>query len=437
LDREIHEDEVIAQIRRDMRPLPGMKITVQEVTDGPPGGADVAVRLTGKDLDQLGKIGESIADRLKGVRGTVDATTDYRANNPELIVEPKPEVVGLFGLTEMQIARAIQTAIAGDTTIQITLDDEDVTLRLQLAPEYQRNPEDLERLMIPSPTGKKATVGQLADIRRDMGLFSINRYERSRAVVARCDVVAPTLPDDVFKVLRSDVLPSLGFVPSEENSTSLVGQALRLCGMKSGKTSAMNYVGTQLTPSEGIVATFTGENEERDKNFRYLLNSMMLAVVLIFAILVLQFNSLRQSAVVMVTVPLSFIGVAVGMWVCGFPFSLASFIGLVSLTGIVVNDAIVLVDFANQARRRGLPVREALIESGVNRLRPVLLTTITTIGGVLPLLLNISGGAEFWQPLTGAMVFGLSFATVLTLVVIPVCYSLVYASPKQRQSVAS
>ena len=142
--------------------------------------------------------------------------------------------------------------------------------------------------------------------------------------------------------------------------------------------------------------------------------------------LVLQFNSFRQTIVVLVTVPLSFIGVILGMWACGFPFSLASFIGLVALTGIVVNDAIVMVDFTNQARRRGLEVREALIEAGVNRLRPVALTTITTCGGLMPLLLNLSGGAEFWQPLTGAIVFGLAFATVLTLIVVPVLYAIFF-----------
>jgi HAE1 family hydrophobic/amphiphilic exporter-1 len=117
------------------------------------------------------------------------------------------------------------------------------------------------------------------------------------------------------------------------------------------------------------------------------------------------------------------------MWACSVPFSLASFIGLVSLTGIVVNDAIVMVDFMNSARKRGLPLRDAIMEAGVNRLRPVILTTVTTIGGLLPLLLNISGGAEFWQPLTAAVVFGLAFATVLTLFVIPVAYSVAYSFP--------
>lgn len=406
LDRTIHEEEIINDLRRDIQPLPGMTYSIQEVQDGPPGGADVAIRLTGENLDQLGKLGKQLAARLKHMRGTVDAKTDYRDDNPELIIEPKPNIVGLYGLTEAQIAHAVQMAIAGDSQIQLTLDDEDVTLRLQLAPEYQRYPTTLKRLMVTAPDGRKATVSEIADVRHDVGLYSVNRYERDRAVVARCDVAKPTLPDEIFAELRTDILPGLGFQPAKGNP--------------------MVFLGTPTTPSEGVKAQFTGENEERDKNFGYLVRSMILGVVLIFAILVTQFNSFRQGIIVMLTVPMSFIGVTLGMWFLGYPFSLASFIGLVSLTGIVVNDAIVMVDFANQARKRGLPVREALVEAGINRLRPVLLTTVTTIGGLLPLLLNISGGAEFWQPLTAAIVFGLSFATVLTLIVIPVCYSVSY-----------
>ncbi len=408
LDRTIHEQEIIAALRRDIQPLPGMTYTIKEVEDGPPGGADVGVRLTGDDLDQLGHLGQIIAAKLADIQGTVDAKTDYRPDNPELVVEPKPEVVGLYGLTEAQIAQAVQVAIAGDSQIELTLDDEDVTLRLQLAPEYQRYPENLKRVMITAPDERRAPISELADLRKDVGLYSINRYERNRAVMAKCDVLAPVLPDEVFQVLREEILPELGFRPVEGDP--------------------MKFFGMPTTPSEGLRAQFTGENEERDKNFRYLLNSMGLGVVLIFAILVTQFNSFRQSVVVMLTVPLSFIGVVLGMWASNYPFSLASFIGLVSLTGIVVNDAIVLVDFTNQARRRGLPLHEAIVESGVNRLRPVLLTTVTTIGGLLPLFLNISGGAEFWQPLTAAVVFGLAFATMLTLIVIPVCYSLAYTT---------
>ncbi|TWT48732.1 efflux RND transporter permease subunit [Botrimarina hoheduenensis] len=417
MDRAVTQSEVINYLRENIRPLPGMKFTVEEVEDGPPGGAEVAVRLTGKDLDQLGQIATRITARLSGLNGTVDVSTDYRPDSPELVIEPRSDIIGLFGMTDVQVAEAVQIAIAGDNRIQITLDDEDVDLRIQLAEQYQRNPADLGRLMLTSTSGQKTTIGSLAELRRETGLFSINRYDRSRAVVAKCNVDDPVTPSDVFEVLAKEVLPELGFV-------GVLGAEKTIEGF------SKNFVGETASLAEGLQAEFTGENDERDKNFGYLLWSMVIAVVLIAAILVVQFNSFRQSMIVMGAVPLSFIGVVLGMWATGFPFSLATFIGLVSLTGIVVNDAIVLVDFANQARTRGLSVKEALIESGINRLRPVLLTTITTCGGLLPLLLNVSGGAEFWQPLTGAVVFGLAFATLLTLVVIPCCFLVAYNVPK-------
>ena len=422
MDRSISQGEVIEYLRENIRPLPGMKFSVEEVEDGPPGGAEVSIRLTGKNLEQLGTVAKKIALRLSEVRGTVDVKTDYRPDSPQLIVEPKSDIIGLFGMTDAQVAEAVQIAIAGDNRIQITIDDEDIDLRIQLGPEFQRSPADLERLMLKGPGGQMTTIGSVADLRRDTGLFSINRYDRNRAMVAKCNVDDPVTPADVFGKLANEILPDLGFQGIDASGKTIEGYSKA-------------YFGSTATLAEGIQAEFTGENDERDKNFGYLLWSMVIAVVLIAAILAIQFNSFRQCAIVMAAVPLSFIGVVIGMWLTGFPFSLATFIGLVSLTGIVVNDAIVLVDFTNQARRRGMGVKEALIESGVNRLRPVLLTTVSTIGGLLPLLLNISGGAEFWQPLTGAVIFGLAFATVLTLVVIPCCYSAAYIRPKWSELV--
>ena len=406
--RRRHQSEVLQEIRSKVKPWPGMIYRIDELTEGPPGGSDVAVRLTGKNLQQLGRLGRTIAQQLEETPGTVEVNTDYRPDCPELIVEPNPHALGLFDMTDAEVARAVQTAILGDNTIQIVLDDEDVTLRLQADPEYQNHKEDITRLMLTSPSGRRASIGQLADVRRGVGLYAVNRWDRSRAVTARCDVRDELgyIPDDVFAKLRQEILPELGFKPVKGNNMALVGQP--------------------TTGAEGVCATFTGENEERDENFGYLLRSMIVGVVLIFGILVIQFNSFRQTIVVLATVPMSFVGVVFGLWICGHPFSLASFIGLICLAGVVVNDAIVLVDFTNQARRRGMHVKHALLEAGINRLRPVLLTTITTIGGLTPLFLNVSGGAEFWQPLTGAVIFGLAFATILTLIVIPVCYSLVY-----------
>ena len=141
-----------------------MTYTIKEVEEGPPGGAKVAVRFTGDDLTQLGLVSDVTIDEMKKIPQAVDVRSDYRNLNPEIIVEPYPEVVGLFGMTEMQVAQAIQTAINGDTTIELNLGDEDVTLRLQALDEYRQSKNQLERIMLTSPTGKKATIGQLADL---------------------------------------------------------------------------------------------------------------------------------------------------------------------------------------------------------------------------------------------------------------------------------
>ena len=446
--RKRHQNEILAELRQwiDAHPWPGMKYNIEVVKEGPPGGSPVAVRLTGKDLEQLGQLADQIAGQLEIVPGTVEVSTDYRPSSPELVVEPHPGLAGLTEIHDAEVAMAVQTAMLGDSAIQIVLDDEDVTLRLQAAPEFQKNKRNVERLMLTGKTGRRATVGQLADVRRDVGLYAVNRWQRSRAVTVRCDVLKDQInpetgnkytPEDVFKKLRKKIMPEIGFDPTTSDDgvfKKFRKNVMPILGFAPVEDDCVAFHGRPSGATEGVAAKFTGENEEIQKNFAYMLNSMVIGVILIFGILVIQFNSFRQTLVVLATVPLSFVGVIFGMWVCGHAFSLATFIGLICLVGIVVNDAIVLVDFTNQARRRGMGVKEALMEAGVNRLRPVLLTTVTTIGGLFPLFMNFSGGAEFWQPLTGAVIFGLAFATVLTLVMIPVCYSLAYGFPSNGRS---
>lgn len=407
-DRKRSEIEIINEIRSKVKPVPGMSFRIEQIEEGPPGGFDVAVRLTGKNLEQLGRISRAMAAQLAKVPGTVEARSDYRPDAPQLVIEPRPGVVGLMKMTDAEVARAVQTAVLGDTAILLSLDDEDVTLRLQASEDYQRYPSDVANLMLRSPDGRLATVSELADIRRGEGLFSVNRRDRRRSVHVVCNVrkEAGIIPDDIFKVIREEILPQHGFETVQGTRVAFLGQA--------------------SSDAEGVRASFTGENEERDKGMKALAQAMIIGIVLIAAILVIEFYSIRQAIVVMSTVPLSFVGVVMGMWLCRFDFSLASFIGLISLTGVVVNDAIVLVDFVNDARRRKVPLDDALVEAGTKRARAVLLTMLTSVGGMLPTFLNLSGGGEFWQPLVGAIIFGLTISAFLTLLVIPVAYWLVY-----------
>ena len=433
-ERSRHQDEIIAELREKIRPWPGMKYRIATVQEGPPGGADIEVRLTGDNLEDLGRMAKRISTEMATIRGAVEVSTDYRPDNPEIRIEPRPGVLGLFGMNKQMLSLAAGVAIQGDQQIELVMEDEEVTLRLQALSDYQRYLNDVQRLMITSPVnGRRATIGELAEVRREQGLFAIRRRDRRRAVSVRANVLGTDVAGDegntsngIFGELRRR-LPELGFRPGGGSGPGKGAfSGIRRLLYEPSAENAMTYLGQPGTEAEGVRAVFTGKDEEKRENFGHLNVVMILAVFLIGFILVVQFNSIRQSAIVLGTIPLSFIGVVLGMWLFGFPFSLASFIGLVSLAGVVVNDAIVMVDFSNQAVRRGLSIDDALRDAGRNRFRPVLLTTVTTIGGLLPMFLNITGGAEFWQPLTGAVISGLAFATALTLIVIPVAYSLVY-----------
>lgn len=408
-----HQNEIIDDLRARIRPVPGMTYRIDSVQEGPPGGADVAVQFSGKNLAQIGDLGKTLVKRLSARSDTLDVRSDFRPDNPELVVEPKDDVVGLFGMTDSDVARNVQMAILGDSSIQLPLDDEDITLRVQVDPKYQQDEQSMLRLPMVSPDGRRTTVGQLIDLRRHEGLFAVNRRDYRRSVTVYSGVVnegdqkKSLAIQAVRDELTKKILPELGFAPAHGN--------------------ALAFVGKPNTPAEGCHAEFKGVAEEQAEGFFYLLCTFLVGVVLILLILIVQFNSFRQALVVMSTVPLAFVGVVLGMLICNFPFSLSSFIGLVSLTGVVVNDSIVLVDFINDARRRGMPLYESVVEGGTKRARAVILTMLTSVGGTLPTFFNLTGGGEFWQPLTGAIIFGLALSACLTLFVIPVNYSLAYS----------
>ena len=188
---------------------------------------------------------------------------------------------------------------------------------------------------------------------------------------------------------------------------------------------------------------FGGELELRDDAMADLTTAMLISASAILIILTVQFNSFIQPMIVLLSIPLSLVGVSIGLVLCGFPFSVTVMIGIVALSGIVVNDAIVLVDFINKLTATGIPLRKALVYASQMRLRPILLTTVTTIGGLLPLALNLSGGGEFWQPLAVTIMFGLGFATLQQIFVIPIlCYMLSFTrftllDPAKREAMAS
>ena len=264
--------------------------------------------------------------------------------------------------------------------------DEEIDIKVQFPSSKRKDIEDIKNLRILTPIGNLVPLTQVADVREAQGLTHISRHDMKRISTVRCNA-SGRLPSKVLRDLKAGMS---GFSLPQDYSIE-----------------------------------YSGENEETAESFTDLGKAMAVAVVFVVFILMAQFRSVIQPAVIMVTIPLSFIGVIIGMVVTGNPFGMMAFIGVVSLTGIVVNDAIVLVTYINALRARGMERQEAIIKATQVRLRPIIMTTVTTIAGVLATTLGLGGGGDFWAPLGWAIIWGLMTATLLTLIVVPALYSLV------------
>jgi multidrug efflux pump subunit AcrB len=393
-ERERTSHEIERALRDGFPNLPDVHVEVRRAKEGPPMGANISIRVKGTSettLDELGQIAEGIADILREIPGTIDVSTDYQLR-PETLVEPKPQIAALFGVTNEMIVRSTQFALNGVEVTEVDFGgQEDIDLRILNKNQYRNEVKDLKELPIRTPEGRHVTLDQVADVKQRMGLNQIRHRDQDRVLRVLADVDDDVaLVDDVFDQLDAKL------AEVRKKGDPVLG-------------------GTNYTIVKG------GENEERDRSMRELTQAMGVGAALILVILVAQFNSFSQPLIVMLSIPLGLIGVVYGLMVCGFDFSISSMIGVVALTGIVVNDAIVLVDFINRLRAEGMSLEAAVIRGGQLRLRPIFLTTITTIGGLLPMAIG-GGTVEFFRPLSVAIMFGLAFATVLTLVIIPTAY---------------
>ena len=379
---------------------PGIEVNFFQLREGPPVGSALAIRIQGDELGELVQVAQRVEGLLRSIPGATDIRTDLRLGKPEIRVQVDRERArNIYGISSEDISRALFAAFQGEEATEMFIGDEKVDVRLTSAERELGDVSALERLMIGAPGGALVPLREIAEIEVTNGIDYIRRRDQRRTVTVFADN-EPWITPDAIKASLMEGMHGYG-VPANVN------------------------------------ITYAGENEERDRSMKSLASAMRWGLVLILFVLAAQFNSLKQPVIVMLAIPLSFVGVILGLLITGNNFGFLSFVGTVALTGIVVNDAIVLVDYANQAhRRRGVPINEALREAGSKRLRPVLMTTVTTIGGLLPLAVDLGGSRDFWAPLAWSIIFGLLVATVLTLVVIPAMYSLVERGGALRVGIA-
>lgn len=398
-ERGEHSAAVLARIRETVGALAGAEIKVEKQKEGPPTGPPVSIEISGEDTNVLAVLAQQISERIKDVRGLVDLKDDLVRAKPEARILVDREKASLMGLSTADVSRTVKGAVSGTKlgVYREGKDEYDIVARL---PEARRRTlADVTQLLIPSAHGgDPVPISSLAQIEIGTGYGSIRRLNQKRVV---------TITANTFNRNSNEVL--------QEVRDRLV----------------------DLDMPAGYRINYSGEQEEQQKAIAFLSKAFIAAIMLITLVLVTQFNSMRQAGIVMTSVILSLSGVFLGLSITGMAFGvIMTGIGVISLAGVVVNNAIVLIDYINQLRRSGMPLDEALVRAGVVRFRPVVLTAVTTILGLLPMALGISfdfrswvfeiGGesAEWWGPMAVAVIFGLAVATLLTLVVVPALYSL-------------
>jgi len=369
--------------------FPDLSSTIMLLPTGPPPSAPVEARISGKDPDVLFRIVDSVKAKLTSIPGTKNIEDDWGLMTKKLRVNVNQPRARRAGLTNADVALSLQTVLSGYESTQYREEDEVIPIILRSVGADRKDIGKLESLNIyVQSTGQSVPLKQVADIEVVWQPSKIFRRDRLKTVTVECDIEPYTTPIAVSNALDA----------------WLQGEA---AGWEAGYKYELG-----------------GELEKSVKANQAIADKVPVAGFIILFLLVAQFNSLRRPLIILLTIPLGLIGVVVGLIVAKSYFGFMTLLGIISLSGIVINNAIVLLDRIRiEIDENGLEPQRAVLESAQRRLRPILLTTLTTIGGLLPLWL---GGGPMWEPMAISIIFGLLFATVLTLGLVPILYSLFF-----------
>ncbi|MGI6129988.1 MAG: efflux RND transporter permease subunit [bacterium] len=387
-ERKQSDVQVAERVRQLVQDVAGAEIAVsaQDMVGMHGGGnSPISIQIHGDDIEVLHSLADDIAATVKDVPGTREVETSFEEGRPEIQVQLNRSKAASLGLSAGQVAQAVDMAVNGQVATRYRVGGDEVDIIVQLTEEQRQNLTDIRGMVITSPLGIQVTLGDVAELVLTEGPSSIYRENQSRVATVSADVVGRslgTVSNDISRELQEMQLP------------------------------------------EGYSVQFGGENKEMMEAFADLSLVLVFAVVLVYMVMAAQFESLLHPLVIMFSMPLGLIGVVFGLAITGKPISILVAIGIIVLSGVVVNNAIVLVDYINTLRRRGLSIREAILEAGPTRLRPILMTTLTTVLGLVPMALGLGEGGELEAPLAVTIIFGLSMSTILTLVVVPLVYTL-------------
>lgn len=399
-ERERSNSEIARDLRQRLEgTIPGMQIRtrapqgqflLERLLAGEEG---ITVEVRGFDFDTIDQLSKRAAGMIANVEGITDVEISRRAGIPQLVIDIDRNKVADLGLSPRDVAEVLETAVAGSHAGEYRSEGDSYRILVQIENVEQRDIEEILNLALSTPSGEQVTLRNLVSVDFSRGPVIIERKDQERLISVTGNVAGRDLGS-----VAADIQQRLDQIPRPR----------------------------------GYELQIVGKFEEQQEAFHQLLISLLLAVLLVYMVLASQYESFRDPLIVMISVPLAAIGVIVVLFVTGTTLNLQSYIGCIMLGGIVVNNAILLVDQTGRLRREGMAITEAVTEAGRRRLRPILMTTLTTILALLPLALGIGEGADAQAPMARAVIGGLTASTLITLVLIPVIYTLVHQQDSSR-----
>ena len=382
-ERERSVWDVAEEIRTELKAFP--EIINYNVQTGGMGAQSntVDVEIYGYNLDKTTMLAHQVADKLKDIKGARDVQISREEAKPELRVELDREKMAAVGLNTAMVSSAIYNRVAGLTATLFREEGEEYNVRIRFMKEYRNSITDIENIALQTTTGKTVRLGDVGEVREYWSPPNIERKRRERMVT----------------VSVTPYRTSMGVLASE----------------------IQKVLDTMEIPKD-VMIDVGGAYEDQQEGFADLGLLFILSLILVYLVMASQFESFRMPFIIMISIPFAFTGVILALLITGTTLSLIAGLGAVMLIGIVVKNAIVLVDFINLMRDRGYALDEAIVESGKSRLRPVLMTALTTILGMLPLALSTGEGSEIWSPMGISVIGGLIFSTLITMVIVPVFY---------------
>ena len=385
----VSQEEIVQKYREQFKSIENMVITVEDLPpfDTGASNAPIQVVITGDDLSVLEKTSTELMAKLQATKGAVSIDRDYESGKPEIQINILRENAQRVGVSANEIAGILASAYSSDRAISYYEENGrqfDITLRFDDA--YRTSIEDIKKLQVRSNTGEFVALEGLIKFEQTQSVASINRFDRERKIMVTSGVFGVSL-NSVMATVEADI--------------------------------------KELLP-KGYSYRFTGDVENMQDTNKAFAGAILLAVILIYLILAALYESLVQPLIIMVSMPLSFTGIMVALYLTGNNFSLFVMIGIILLLGMVGKNAILVVDFANKAVKEGKSVDDALLEAGEKRLRPILMTTFAMIGAMIPLAFGGGAGSESNAPMALAIIGGLVSSTILTLLVVPAIYKFMY-----------